>query len=293
MISIVIPLFNKEKYIVETINSVLNQTFKDFELIIVNDGSIDNSLDIVQSFIDNRIKIISIENGGVSNARNVGIKHAQYEWIAFLDGDDYWAPQYLSEAFNKIYNDPTIQVIATNYYKVYKDRKIKGLNISTGFINSYFETPCINSSAVIINKEILNFTGFFLEKLKYGEDQHLWFRLANYTNIFFQSIPMVYYRMDDHQISNTDFSNRDINSDLVSVINDLDINHDDWRSFKEEYLLKCLKPYYICDNHYKTVNSLIKSITINRTNFFLMSFYSLPRFIIKPLYKVYFLKKYT
>lgn len=88
--SIVIPLYNKEKSITTTINSVLNQTCGDFELIIVNDGSTDTSLEIVQSIKDERIRIINQKNGGVSSARNQGIIEAKFDWIAFLDADDLW-----------------------------------------------------------------------------------------------------------------------------------------------------------------------------------------------------------
>ena len=95
MISVVIPLYNKEKTIARAIHSVLNQTYKHFEVIIVNDGSIDNSLNIVQSIPDHRIKIITKKNGGVSSARNTGIKAATCSCIAFLDSDDMWLPWHL------------------------------------------------------------------------------------------------------------------------------------------------------------------------------------------------------
>jgi glycosyltransferase involved in cell wall biosynthesis len=293
MISIIIPLYNKQNYIRATIESVLNQTFDKFELIIINDGSTDDSLKIVNSILDDRIKVISIENGGVSNARNTGIKNANYEWIAFLDGDDYWAPQYLFDAFNEINNNPTIQVIATNYYKVYNERKIKGLNISTGFINSYFDKPCIHSSAIIINKKILDLAGFFHEKLKYGEDQHLWFRIANYTKIFFQSYPLVYYRMDDHKLSNESVCNRDFSNDIVSLINELNITASGWEKFRSQYLFRYLRPYYICDNHLNSVRRLINEIPIKQKISVLYLFYLFPRFIIKPLYKSFYTMKYT
>lgn len=293
MFSIVIPLYNKEKYIENTILSVINQSFDEFELIIINDGSTDNSLNIVNGFKDERIKVITVQNGGVSNARNIGVKHAQYEWIAFLDGDDYWCENYLYKAFTEIKNNTSIQVLATNYFKVYNKEDIVGLNLPTGFINSYFKTPCIHSSAIILKKEILNYVGLFHENLKYGEDQHLWFRLANFTKIFFQSIPMVYYRMDDHQISNSSFCNKNISNDLVFEINNLDIKVEGWEVFKLQYLFKYLRPYYICDNHLNSVKRLINEIPIKQKISLLYLFYLFPRFIIKPLYKLFYSLKYT
>ena len=96
MISVVIPLYNKESFITETIQSVLNQTFADFELILINDGSTDKSEAVVKTFNDHRIRYKSIANSGVSVARNTGIELAKFTWIAFLDADDWWAPSFLS-----------------------------------------------------------------------------------------------------------------------------------------------------------------------------------------------------
>lgn len=293
MISIIIPLYNKENYIKTTIKSVLNQTFNKFELIIIDDGSTDDSLKIVQSISDERIKVISIENGGVSNARNIGIKNSQFEWIAFLDGDDYWDPDYLNKSFIKIKENSAIEVLATNYFKVFIDKSTIGLNIPNGFINSYFKNPCIHSSAIILKKEIFNFVGFFHENLKYGEDQHLWFRLSNYTTIFFQSDPLVFYRMDDHQISNQKICNRDISNDLVYEIHKLNITSEEWDEFKSHYLFKYLRPYYICDNHLNSVKRLIDEIPIKQKKSILFLFYLLPRIIIKPLYNLFYSLKYT
>ena len=89
LISVVIPVFNAEKYLRETVQSVLNQTYSNFELIAVNDGSTDRSLEILQQITDDRIRIIDKENTGVSDTRNVAIKAARGEYICFLDADDY------------------------------------------------------------------------------------------------------------------------------------------------------------------------------------------------------------
>ena len=86
--SVVIPLYNKEKYIERTLKSVLEQSYTNFEVIIINDGSTDNSLNVVKNIKDKRLRVISQPNSGVSNARNKGIELASYNWVALLDGDD-------------------------------------------------------------------------------------------------------------------------------------------------------------------------------------------------------------
>lgn len=99
-ISIIIPVYNKEPYIKMALQSVLEQSFRDIEVVVVNDGSTDKSLEIVNRFAetDGRIRIINIPNGGVSNARNVGLSHAKGKWIQFLDADDWLEPDYLTAA---------------------------------------------------------------------------------------------------------------------------------------------------------------------------------------------------
>ena len=293
MISVIIPLYNKQNYVKDTIESVLNQSITAFELIIVNDGSTDKSLDIVNNILDARIKVISINNGGVSNARNTGIKHSKFEWIALLDADDLWESNYLRSAIDIIKYNNANEVIATNYYKIQGNKKVIALNLKKGFIKSYFITPCLTSSSVIINKKIFEIVGFFDTKLKYGEDQHLWFRITSKFKVFFNDKPLVNYRLIDHSFSNIDFSKRDINSDLVSIINDLEINVENWDLFKNKYILCYLRPYYICDTHLNSVKHILRTISINKNNFILFLFYLFPRFIVKPIYKYYFSNKYT
>lgn len=120
--SVIIPLYNKEKYIEDTIKSVLNQTFKNFEIIVINDGSTDNSLKIVKNFSDQRIFIIDQRNLGLSTARNNGVKNAIFNYIAFLDADDLWMEDYLQTIFNLIQFNDSYEVFTTSI-KVLKPKK--------------------------------------------------------------------------------------------------------------------------------------------------------------------------
>lgn len=105
-ISVIIPVYNGQKTIKETIQSVLNQTFADWELIIVNDGSQDATLEIINSINDYRIKVFSYSNAGVSSSRNRGIDQAQGEFISFLDADDLWTPDKLKEQLKALQENP-------------------------------------------------------------------------------------------------------------------------------------------------------------------------------------------
>ena len=123
-ISIIMPVYNKELYIRESITSVINQSFKDWELIIVNDGSTDNSLSIASSFQDSRIKVFSTKNGGVSSARNFGINHHCGDYITFFDADDILDERYLESLY-----DPTVDMVLGGLIKVdYKGNIIERVN---------------------------------------------------------------------------------------------------------------------------------------------------------------------
>lgn len=206
MFSVITPLYNKADYIKKSVQSVIDQTLTEFELIIIDDGSTDNSLEIVQQFNDIRIRIINQKNAGVSTARNNGVKAAKNEYIAFLDADDWWAPDYLAEMSKLIKQYPNAGLWTAKYYKVKYGKNIEaniGLekNFSEGYIN-YFEVYAktmwmpIYPPTVIIPKEVFNeFNGFKLI-LKMGEDFDLWVRIALKYKIAYLNNALVYYNQD-------------------------------------------------------------------------------------------------
>lgn len=128
MISVIMPLYNNEKYVIEAIRSVINQTYEDWELIIINDASTDNSKFIVQKFLeeekDNRIIFIDLkENKGVSFARNLGMRKAKGEYISFLDSDDFWDKEFLKLSYLKLKEN--YKFVYTNFYYLYENNKLR------------------------------------------------------------------------------------------------------------------------------------------------------------------------
>lgn len=202
MISIVIPLYNKELYIADTIKSILNQSYREYEVIVVNDGSHDRGPEIVESFSDHRIKLINKINGGVSSARNVGINHANYNFIAFLDADDEWLPNHLEEINNLIMNYADIgDVFVTNFARKYSNGSLKfnrdSDDLKTGIICDYFkivlQKALIHTSCVCVSKNALLDVKGFDERLSRGEDLDLWIRLARKYKIAYSSVVTEYY----------------------------------------------------------------------------------------------------
>jgi glycosyltransferase involved in cell wall biosynthesis len=198
LISIVIPLYNKERFIKETLDSVFNQSFTDYEIIIVNDGSTDSSVFIVNAIGDQRITVLSNQNKGVSHARNFGISKANSDLIALLDGDDLWEPNHLENLYNLYEKFPDCGLYATAYNKKYfNGEKIKasynGLAKEYfGIIEDYFSASIKDSiawtSAVLIPMKTFRKVGVFDEEMRSGQDTDLWIRIALKDSIAFSSI---------------------------------------------------------------------------------------------------------
>ena len=207
MISVVIPLYNKASLIEETIQSVLKQTFTDFELIIINDGSTDDSAAVVDRIQDPRIHLINIKNSGVSVARNTGIETATRPWIALLDGDDWWAPTFLEEMVDAIKAFPQNVLFASGRCLVFtleEERYAHAMlprDGETAVIN-YFRVisehlPLINSSNVVIKKSHFESAGFFRPGQKQHEDHDLWMRLAIKQGVVFVNKNLSFYRKNE------------------------------------------------------------------------------------------------
>jgi glycosyltransferase involved in cell wall biosynthesis len=206
MFSVVIPLYNKELSIINTIQSVLDQTFQNFEIVVVNDGSTDRSVEMVEQFNDPRIRIINKSNGGVSSARNRGIQEAKYELVAFLDADDFWEPEYLYEMIKLIKEFPQAAIWGCSYDFYSNDNYHNNNNIELDpfyrkEILNYFEMAKTDmlfwSSAVIINKSKAIKIGGFDERISIGEDLDMWLRLIlNYPPPVYYNKILTHYNLD-------------------------------------------------------------------------------------------------
>lgn len=209
MISIIIPLYNKEKQIIRTLNSVIQQTFHKFEIVIIDDGSTDRSIDIVRNIHDNRIRIIQQKNAGVSAARNRGIKEAKYDLIAFLDADDEWKPTYLETQYNLFKKYPECSVFTCNYEFKGDDGKVYSTIIhklpfscEDGILNNYFQVasyshPPISSISIMVKKSAIQSIGGFPIGIKSGEDLLTWARLACKYSIAYTKISQAIYNLGE------------------------------------------------------------------------------------------------
>lgn len=213
MISVVIPLYNKEQSIASTLQTVLKQTYQDFEIVIVNDGSTDHSVEEVKKVTDPRIRLIHQNNAGVSAARNRGIEETKGEYIAFLDADDEWKSDYLKTQYELTQKYPECNVFACNYE--FKDTQgkvtptiIKKLPFKgeDGILSNYFEVascshPPLWTSAVMVKKNSIQSIGGFPIGIKSGEDLLTWARLACQFSIVFYTIPLATFIFDEQHFN--------------------------------------------------------------------------------------------
>lgn len=204
--SVILPLFNKAPYVARTIQSVLSQSFDDFELIVVDDGSTDSSFEVASRAIggDFRCQIVHQENSGVSAARNKGVEISHGDYLCFIDGDDWWAPGFLDRMNWLIREYPDAGIYGTNYFYVKNGRqRICVKNAETGYIDYckvYSEgmSMPLTSISVAIDPLVFREFGGFKRNLKLGEDFDLWIRIALKYKVAFLNEPLAYYNQDSN-----------------------------------------------------------------------------------------------
>jgi glycosyltransferase involved in cell wall biosynthesis len=223
IISVVVPMYNVEKYIEQCIQSVLAQTYKNFEILCVDDGCTDGTLDKLAQFNDPRIKLIRQVNRGLSGARNTGIMAAKGLYVALLDADDFWAKEKLSRHINHLNKNQAIGVSYCPSLFVNEQGKSMGIgqfpklkNINAKEV--FCRNPVGNGSAPVIRRRLLNEIAFevadpknptvtrkcvFDEDLRQSEDIELWTRIALLGKWEFEGIstPLTYYRVNEGGLS--------------------------------------------------------------------------------------------
>ena len=251
-ISVVIPLYNKQSAITATLQSVLAQTYQNFEIVVVDDGSTDDSANVAEAMlrectvygVECKGKVIRKANGGVCSARNRGIQEAKYNYIALLDGDDLWDEHYLEEQVKLIQDFPEAKMWGVNFAEISNGKLIRKLPTGLpddyrGYVENYFQIPgrmsdLYCSSSVVINKEVFDQVGYFDERIKYAEDNDMWFRVIARFPVAFYDKYLAYYIFDAE--------NRALNKPIA---------------------LKCFLPYYI-DKYRDFKDNQVFYIWINR-----------------------------
>lgn len=283
LVSIVIPVYNGEKFILRCINNILKQTYENIEIIVINDGSTDNTQFILSTISNGKVKIININNSGVSNARNVGIKNASGKYILFVDADDYINENTVEILYNKIIQT-NVDIIRYNGYIENKKHCFKKLefpidsgliydsNIDCNKIISLLNNPmkcirCYSPLLFIKNKNIIPFN----TKLSYLEDKLFYMEnLLNNKRILFVDFPLYYYTYNfNSKTKNIDAFLYNLEDILASkkyiievaknykfdAISEIDSSYANLIMYRLDYL--------VGNSKYKTVKILLNKIMLN------------------------------
>ena len=218
--SVIIPLYNKENFVLNTLKSVMNQTFTDYEIIIIEDCSTDKSLEIVSKIKNDTIRIIRHEkNKGLSASRNTGVKNANANYLAFLDADDLWKEDYLQELFQITNDFPEAHLFATNYEEFYSDakillpennsKKLQNNSLITDFFEISLAQPLYCPSSFCVEKLVFETVGYYDETITFGEDVDFNIRANSEFLLAYSKKPLVHYLMlSENQITQSKISGK-------------------------------------------------------------------------------------
>ncbi|MBV6623678.1 MAG: glycosyltransferase [Rivularia sp. (in: Bacteria)] len=206
IISVVVPAYNSQSTILETINSVLEQTFSDFELIVINDGSTDKTLEILATVKDARLKVYSYPNGGLPAARNRGIARASGEFISFIDADDLWTPDKLELQLQALQKSPSAGVAYSWTICMGNNGESFHPGVSESYQGNVYQYLLIGNfiasgSNVLLRQQAIESVGYFDESLKSSEDWDYWLRLAPKWDFVVVPKPQIIYRLSSGAMS--------------------------------------------------------------------------------------------
>jgi len=290
--SVIIPLYNKEKYIQNTLNCVLNQSFDNFEIIVVNDGSTDRSLEILEEFADSRLKIINQPNQGVSAARNIGMENAQANYFCFLDADDTWKENHLQVFYDTIPKFPEAKMYCGRYVtQISKNTLIKNNFIDIdesyeGYVTDFFKSSFINrvalTSAVCIHKDIFNEIGGFNISVSSGQDLEYWIKIGiKYKVSITNSETLIYNFLEENKsLSKTHINFKTI-PNFSQFLNAEKIN-ESLKKLLDLYRIEYALKYHIAGNHKKT-KELLQSVASENLKFKTKLLFDFPSIILRPL----------
>ena len=290
--SVIIPVYNKGPYVKKALESVLNQVFRDFELVVVDDGSLDDSLYVVESVLSECAishQVIHQDNAGVSTARNNGVVASRGDYVCFLDADDWWAPSFLNRMDELIRDYPDAGIYGVNYYIVKNGKsRLAVHHVDTGYFNycqayKSLQMP-LTSISVAIPRMVFNEENGFKSFLKFGEDFDLWIRIAMKRQVAFWNEPLAFYNQDVdpkwrgvghlvdpkyHMLWNLEYLENE------------ESTNPDYKRLIDELRTLSLLPYYLSKDYHQAAKSELAKVDWDRQPKKVFSLYSLPVFLLR------------
>jgi len=296
LFSVIIPLYNKSKHIEATLKSVTIQTFTDFEVIVVNDVSTDDSLMIAQTVKDDRIRIINHSvNKGLSASRNTGIQNAKSDFIAFLDADDLWKPDFLRTIHQLLIQYPDTGIFATKYEEVHPKNIVLPIGVTgtqlkenQSYLLDFFSTNmgklAVSFSSLAMRKDILNDVGTFDEEISYAEDIDFYIRAFYEHKLAYLNTSLACYMIyDNHQMSLAGLKNKTIpNFDKYEYMAD---NRPEIKRFLDFYRYIMAKQYKLDTNRLGYIK-MLNGIDLSSLNYKQITLLYAPAFALKLIKKI-------
>ena len=279
--SIIVPLYNKASYVRKALDSIVSQTFKDWELIIVDDGSTDGSAAICEEFsnslthsFSNSIRLIKQPNSGVAAARNNGVKASKGEYVCFLDADDWWEPNFLEEMDKLIKEYPDSGLYATNYIYYKPGKTHVALNLERGYIDypkAYYEGSAmpVTSITTCMPRKVFDEMGGFPVGIKLGEDFLLWAKTALHYPVVFSEKPLAYYNND---VPATMRATRNLHDPQFHMLFNLDplieelhrtpytVHRDAWMQLLDKLRVGGLMEYWLSEEYHDVASVELKKV---------------------------------
>ncbi len=296
--SVIIPLYNKAPYVSKAIESVLSQTYPNFELVVMDDGSKDESFEVARKAIygNNRCHLYKQKNAGVSMARNNAVALSQGDYLCFLDADDWWSPDFLMELSRLIKEFPDAGIYGTSYTIVNETKhktRVSPIGVESGFERGYINycqvyaktmAMPLTSISVAIPRNVFDEMKGFPKGVKLGEDFMLWIHIALKYKVAFLNKPLAYYNQD------VDFTNRGVGHLYppqehmlwnLSDLEPLEKTNVDYKKLIDKLRDKSMLGYYIVPQYYTLAKEELAKVDWDDKGLKHARLYRFPRLIVK------------
>lgn len=296
--SVIIPLYNKAPYVAKAIQSVLAQTFVDYELVIVDDGSKDDSAEIAAKIIEGHpnCRLIKQDNAGVSMARNNGVAASHGDYLCFLDADDWWEPAFLEEMTQLIEEFPESGIYGTNYTIVNETKhktRIAPIGVEVDFEKGYINycqvyaktlVMPLTSISVAIPRPIFDEMQGFPKGIKLGEDFLLWIRIALKYKVVFLNKALAYYNQDVDATSRGVGRLHKPEEHMLWYLSDLEpLEHinSDYKQLVDNLRTYSLLPYYLSAEHHDAAQLELCKVDWDKQSISSRNQYHLPLSLVR------------
>lgn len=296
--SVIIPLYNKAPYVAKAIDSVLAQTFADYELIVVDDGSKDDSFEIALKRIESQghCHVYRQENAGVSMARNNGVAASRGEYLCFLDADDWWETTFLEEMSNLINEFPDAGIYGTNYTIVNETKHktaVAPIGVASGFEKGYINYCQVYAKAlamplwtgaVCMPRRIFDEMDGFPKGIKLGEDFLLWIRVALKYKVAFLNKPLSCYNQDVDAVNRGVGRLHDPKEHMlwnVAFLADEEKTNSDYKQLIDNLRTYGLMPYYLSKEYHEAAKRELEKVDWSKQPRAVTKRYNMPLFVLR------------